>query len=101
VAATAKALARQVLPDTPGTLYTVPAGTTAIVTNIALANITSTERTATITLDGVDLLTAVPVAGNSTIVVDLRQVLAAADVLAGSASVGSAIAVHVSGVEVS
>lgn len=100
MAATAKALARTTLTDSSATLYTVPSATTAIVTNIALANITGSDATVDLELDGVELLKAVTVAANSVTVIDLKQVLVATDTITGLASATSTITVHVSGVEV-
>lgn len=100
MAATAKALARTTLTTSSATLYTVPSATTTIVTNIALGNITGSDATVDLLLDGVELLKAVTVAANSTSIIDLKQVLVATDTIAGLASANSAITVHVSGVEV-
>lgn len=100
MAATAKVLSRTTLTDSSATLYTVPSATTTIVTNIALANITSSDATVDLLLDGVELLKEVTVAANSTSIIDLKQVLVATDTIAGLASATSTITVHVSGVEV-
>ena len=100
MAATAKVLSRTTLTDSSATLYTVPSATTTIVTNIALANITSSDATVDLLLDGVELLKEVTVAANSTSITHLKQVLVAADTIAGLASATSTITVHVSGVEV-
>jgi len=56
-------------------IYTVPASTTAIITNIAISNPTREALTASITLDNIGLLSQVTVASNSTTFVDLKQVL--------------------------
>ena len=100
MAATAKVLSRTTLTDSSATLYTVPSATTTIVTNIALANITGSDATVDLLLDGVELLKEVTVAANSTSIIDLKQVLVATDTIAGLASATSTITVHVSGVEV-
>ena len=100
MAATAKVLSRTTLTDSSATLYTVPSATTTIVTNIALANITSSDATVDLLLDGVELLKEVTVAANSTSIIDLKQVLVATDTIAGLATATPTITVHVSGVEV-
>jgi hypothetical protein len=82
------------------TLYTVPAGTTTVVTNILISNTTSTERTATLLLDGVEILKDTPISGTSAIVVDLKQTLEAADLIEGSAS-ATTVRFHISGMEIS
>lgn len=99
MATTSKALARTAAATTSTTLYTVPSATTAIITNIAVANTAGTSATFTLTLDGIDLITAATVAANTTAFFDLKQVLAATKVLAGYASATS-VKFHVSGVEV-
>lgn len=99
MATTSKVLARTAAGTSSTTLYTVPSGTTAIITNIAVANTNGTSATFTLTLDGIDLITGATVAANSTAFFDLKQVLAATKVLAGYAS-ATTVKFHVSGVEV-
>ena len=100
MAATVKVLSRTTLTNSSATLYTVPALTTTIVTNICLTNVTGSDATVDLLLDGVELFKGVTVTANTVTVVDLKQVLEAVDVIAGLASAGATIAVHVSGVEV-
>lgn len=98
--ATPTALSRSVLTGSSATLYTVPAATTTIVTNIVLANTSAASVAVTLRLDGVDLLSGVVVAANSTVVVDLRQPLAATKLIAGFAATASVIACHIAGSEI-
>jgi hypothetical protein len=86
--------------NTATTLYTVPSATTTIVTNIAVTNTAGTAGTFTIALAGTALHTTAAIAANSTAYVDLKQVLAATNVIAGGASATS-INFHISGIEVS
>ena len=95
-----KALARTAAATSSTTLYTVPSATTAVVTNIVIANIGSSAYTWTMTFDGVSIGTSVSIAANSTTVIDMKQVLAATKVIAGSAS-NTAVTFHISGIEVS
>lgn len=81
------------------TLYTVPSGRTAVVTNILIANTGSSAYTWTLTFDGVSIGTSVSIAANSTTVIDMKQVLAATKVIAGLAS-NTAVTFHISGIEV-
>lgn len=81
------------------TLYTVPSGRTAIVTNIAVTNTSSSAGTFTISLAGTTLHTTAAIAANSTVYIDLKQVLVATNVIAGGASATS-INFHISGIEV-
>jgi hypothetical protein len=96
----AKALARGSFATSSATLYTVPAATTAVITNIAIANTSASAQTFTLLLDGVDLFTTVAIAANSTIVVDLKQVLATTKLIAGFASAVT-VDFHISGMEIS
>lgn len=95
-----KALFRGVAPTTAGTtLYTTPAGSTAIVTNIVICNPTTAAITASILLDSIDLIGSVSIAANSVFGFDLKQVLAASKTITGNAST-SAADFHISGVEI-
>ena len=101
MATTTKALFRGAATTTVGTtLYTVPAATTTIVTNIAVTNTAGTAGTFTIGLAGTSLHTTAAIAANSTVYIDLKQVLAATNVITGGASATS-INFHISGIEVS
>jgi hypothetical protein len=100
MANTAKALFRgAATTTTTTTLYTVPASTTAIVTNIVITNTSSTAYTFTLSLDDVAIHTATSIAGNSTIYIDTKQVLAAAKIIKGGAS-NTAVNFHISGMEI-
>lgn len=99
MATVSKALFRGSASTTLTTLYTTPAGSTAVVTNIAVANTSASSQTATIFLDDVDLLSGVSINANTTIVIDLKQVLAATKTIKGLASATS-VDFHISGVEI-
>lgn len=99
MAVTSKVLARTAAATSSTTLYTVPSATTAVVTNIAICNPTAASVTASILLNDTDLLGAVSVAANSTIVVDLKQVLPATQTIKGFAS-STSVDFHISGVEI-
>jgi hypothetical protein len=100
MATVSKALARTAAATSSTTLYTVPSATTTIVTNIVICNPTTSAVNASMTLDSVDLLGTVPIAANSTAFFDLKQVLDATKIIAGTASSTSAN-FHISGVEIS
>jgi hypothetical protein len=95
-----KALARTAAATSSTTLYTVPASTTAVISNIVVTNSAASAATFTITLDGVDLLKDVALAANSTAMFDLKQVLATTKIIAGLAS-ATTVRFHISGVEIS
>jgi len=100
MATTSKALARTAAATSSATLYTVPASTTTIVTNIVVTNSAGTAATFTLTLDGVDIFTTCAIAANTTVMFDLKQVLATTKIIAGLAS-ATTVRFHISGVEVS
>lgn len=100
MANTPKALFRGAATTTTTTvLYTVPASTTAIVTNIAVTNTSSTSYTFTMALDDIAIHTATAIAGNSTIYIDLKQVLTTTKTIKGGAS-NTAVNFHISGMEI-
>jgi hypothetical protein len=100
---TSKALARTAAATTSTTLYTAPSTTSvAVVTNIVLANASTSSATATVAMDGIVLVPAVSVAANSLLGFDLKQVLpanATPKVISGFASTTS-VTIHISGVEI-
>jgi hypothetical protein len=100
MATTTKALARTAAATSSTTLYTVPASTTAIITNIAVTNTAGSAGTFTLALDGVALHTTAAIGANTTIYIDLKQVLATTKTITGSAS-ATTINFHISGIEVS
>ena len=99
MATTTKALARTAAATSSTTLYTVPSATTAVVTNIVICNPTGSAVTASMTLNAIDLLGSVSIAANSSAFFDLKQVLNATQVIAGSAS-STSVDFHISGVEI-
>jgi polyisoprenoid-binding protein YceI len=100
MATVTKALVRTSAATSSATLYTVPSATTTVITNIAVANTAGTAGTFTLLLDDVDLQTTTAIAANSTVYIDLKQVLAAAKTIKGFAS-ATTIDFHISGVEIS
>jgi hypothetical protein len=99
MATVSKILARTAAATTSTTLYTTPSGSTAVVTNIAIANTTASAVTATVSLNSVALLSSVSVAANTTAFIDLKQVLSATQTITGQAST-TAVNFHISGVEI-
>jgi hypothetical protein len=99
MATVTKVLARTAAATSSTTLYTVPSATTTVVTNIVICNPTGSAVTASITLNAIDLLGSVSIAANSSAFFDLKQVLNATQVIAGSAS-STSVDFHISGVEI-
>ena len=95
-----KVLARTAAATSSTTLYTVPSSTTTVVSNIAVTNTSASAQTFTLTLNAVALHTTTAIAANSTVYIDLKQVLTAAQTITGLASATS-VNFHISGVEVS
>lgn len=100
MATTAKVLARGTLTDANTTLYTVPAATKAIITSIVLCNTDSGVQSLTLELDGVEIAKDLSLAAKTTVTIDIKQVLDAADLIEGLASTTAVVTFHISGVEV-
>lgn len=101
MATVTKALFRGAATTTVGTtLYTTPASTTTVVSNITVTNTAASAGTFTLGLDGTNLHTTTAIAANTTVYIDLKQVLVATNVITGGASAVT-INFHISGVEVS
>jgi hypothetical protein len=100
MATTTKVLFRGAATTSTGTtLYTTPAGSTAIITNILVENSAASTSTFTIALNSVPIATAVSVPANSLTVIDMKQVLPATQTITGGAST-TAVDIHISGIEV-
>jgi hypothetical protein len=100
MATISKALFRGAAATSSTTLYTVPAATTAVVTNVLVTNTAATTGTFSLSLDGVSIATSISVGANDTTVIDMKQTLATTKIIAGNAS-ATTINFHISGVEIS
>ena len=100
MATVTKALFRGAAATSSTTLYTVPASTTTVVTNIVVTNTTGTAGTFSLLLDDVSLATTVSVGAFDSTIIDLKQVLATTKTIKGLAS-AITINFHISGVEIS
>lgn len=82
-------------------LATVPASTTWIVTNIAIVNTAATAATYTLGMgvaaSQTALATTATIPANSTVFIDLKQVLATTNTITGGAS-ATTVSFHISGV---
>ena len=102
MATTSKALARTAAATSSTTLYTVPASTTTVVTNIAICNNAASAATFTILLDDIELQKDTAIAANTTIYIDCKQVIpanATPKTIIGGAS-ATTINLHISGMEI-
>jgi hypothetical protein len=96
-----KALFRGAATTTTTTLlYTVPASTTAVVTEIMIVNTAGSAGTFTMALDDVSIATTVSVGAYDSTVIPLKQVLTTTKTIKGGAS-ATTINFHISGVEIS
>jgi hypothetical protein len=97
-----KAFARGSFATSVADIYIVPTNsTTSIVTNIVISNTTNGQQTFTILLDEVELFNTTPIAANSTVSIDLKQVLDASTSLKKITGFATATTVkyHISGIE--
>ena len=100
MATISKALFRGAATTSTGTtLYTVPSGYSAVVTEIMVVNTAATVGTFTIALNDVSIATTVTVSPNDSTVIPLKQVLAASNTIKGGAS-ATTINFHICGVEI-
>lgn len=99
MATTSKSMFRAAFATSNATLYTVPNGTTAVVTDIWVTNTTATPGTFTIKLDGVEIAAGMEIAANGVVNLTPKQVLAGTKLIEGSASANT-IKIHISGVEI-
>jgi hypothetical protein len=101
MATTTKALFRGAATTSTGTtLYTVPASTTTVVTDIVVTNTAGASGTFTMALAGTSIATTVTVGAFDSTVIPLKQVLATTNTITGGAS-ATTINFHISGVEIS
>jgi hypothetical protein len=100
MANTFKALFRGAAPTSSTTLYTVPSGTTTLVSSLVVVNTASAVATFDMSFDSIQIANDVSVPGNDSLILELKQVLEASDVLAGLAS-ASTVNFHISGLEIS
>ena len=96
---TSKALFRGAASTSSTTLYTVPASTTTVVTNVLVVNTASSVATFDLLLDDVSIANDVSIAANDTLSIDLKQVLATTKTIKGLAS-AITVNFHISGVEI-
>ena len=104
MATVTKALARTAAATSSTVLYTVPASTTTVVSNIAVTNTAGSAGTFTLGMgtagSNTSLHTTTAIAANATVYIDLKQVLVTTNTITGLAS-ATTINFHISGVEIS
>ena len=80
------------------TLYTVPSTTTSVLTDIVVSNTSADQQYVTITVDGINLVPAVPISANAVINFQFKTVIATTKIVAGFAT-STDVKFHISGVE--
>lgn len=91
-------LYRGTLTNTNATLKTTDAIATTVVTSIVATNRSSTAGWFTVTVNGFYLAYQMPVAGNQTVTIDVKQVTGLNVAIQGLANAGSTIDLSISGV---
>ena len=100
MANTLKALYRGAADTSETTLYTVPASTTTLIGKIVVTNTASADATYDMSLNDVVIANDVSVPANDSVILDIGQVISAAQTIKALAS-ASTVNFHISGMEVS
>jgi hypothetical protein len=95
-----KIMFRGSVGSTLETVYSVPSGQSAIVTDIFLTNTSSETQYVRVVMDGVDLIYNLEVEASSSISVEIKQPLASTKTIQALATATS-LKIHISGVEIS
>lgn len=98
MAAIPKLFYRGAAATSSATLYTVPSATTSVLTDIVISNTSADQQYATITVDGINLIPAVPISASAVINFQFKTVMATTKIIAGFAT-SAAVKMHLSGVE--
>jgi hypothetical protein len=100
MATVTKTLFRGAAAISSATLYTVPASTTTVITNIGVTNTSSSTQSYTLSFNGVIFADTISITAKDTVIIDLKQLVAATNTITGFASATS-VNFHISGVEIS
>lgn len=95
----AKVLFRGAADTTVQTLYTVPASTTTVVTDIVVTNTDSSASTFTLELDDVEIAEEIAIDANDSVSLSLKQVLNTTETIKGLAG-AITVNFHISGMEI-
>ncbi|QMP84566.1 hypothetical protein KGG93_gp21 [Streptomyces phage Endor2] len=91
---------RGVASTTLTSVYTVPSSTTAIVTNIVVANVNTTASTILIKMGAITVIPNTPVPANGIFTLDMTQVMDVAGQAIEVQGSTTGLGVHICGVEV-
>lgn len=97
--ASPKLFYRGAAETTNATLYTVPAATTSVLTDIVVSNTNANQQYVTITVDGINILPTIPVSANSVTNFQFKTVIPTGDLIQGLAT-STDVKFHISGVEI-
>lgn len=100
MANTFKVLFRGAAATSNTTLYTVPAATKALITSVVVVNTAATSATFDMSLNDIQIANDVAVPANDSIILELKQVLDAAQTIKALAS-ATTVNFHISGLEIS
>lgn len=81
-------------------LYTVPASTTTVVTNIVATNASDSATTFSISFGGFAYCSQIAIEGRGIVTFDLKQVLSTTNTITGGATSASSVIFHISGMEI-
>ena len=98
MAATPALLYRGAAATSSTTLKTTT--TSTVLTDIVISNSSSNQEYVTMTVDGVNILPAVPISANTVVTIQPKTVIATSKVIAGFAT-STSVTFHISGVEIS
>jgi hypothetical protein len=98
MAATPVLFYRGAAATSSATLYTVPSSTTSVLTDIVISNTSANQQYVTVTVDGINLVPAVPISANAVINFQFKTVIATTKIIAGFAT-STDVKFHISGVE--
>jgi hypothetical protein len=98
MAATPALLYRGAAATSSTTLKTTT--TTTVLTDIVISNSSSSQQYVTMTVDGVNILPAVPISPSTVVTIQPKTVIATSKVIAGFAT-STSVTFHISGVEIS
>ena len=98
MAATPALLYRGAAATSSTTLKTTT--TSTVLTDIVISNSSSSQQYVTMTVDGINILPAVPISANTVVTIQPKTVIATSKVIAGFAT-STSVTFHISGVEIS
>ena len=106
MANTFKVLARRYGTTSPVTVYTVPAATKTLITNMVISNNSATAATFTMglynnsTATEIPLTTLTTVPARDSVIIDAKTLLDVSDQIRITASASATVAFHITGLEI-